>query len=538
MKTLRADKPARFCGLFVIWMAVLLLPAGALGAQEKYALVIGNAAYTIGTRLNNTVNDAKDMKAVLEGLGFQVDLLTDAGRVRIEEAVERFKNKLARAKNSYGFLFYAGHGVQSGGENYLIPVDADIRSESYLRDRAVSVQAVLDELNAAGNALNIVVLDACRTIPVSWSRSSAQGLRAVSNQPADSIIVYATSAGSTASDGTGRNGVFTGQLLKNLKIPGLEVTEVFRRTGGDVTRVSGGAQRPAIYIQFFDLAYLGTKPAAAQTQPAPAPTPAVVTPAAPPAAPPAQTARAGMALVPAGTFMMGSNDGYDDEKPVHRVTISKPFYMGVYEVTQKEWREVMGTTVRQQRDMGNTSWSLYGEGDSYPMYYVSWHEAIEYCNRRSVKEGLTPAYSGSGNSIQCNFNASGYRLPTEAEWEWAARGGGKDPLEYTYSGSNSVDTVAWYGSNSGNSTHSVGTKWANSLGIYDLSGNVFEWCWDWYGSYGSGSATDPLGAASGSYRVVRGGCWNISLQYVRSANRSLSTPTRRSDNVGFRVVRP
>jgi formylglycine-generating enzyme required for sulfatase activity/TolB-like protein len=223
------------------------------------------------------------------------------------------------------------------------------------------------------------------------------------------------------------------------------------------------------------------------------------------AAPAVRTAPAGMALVPAGTFMMGSNDGYDNEKPVHRVTISKPFYMSVYEVTQKEWREVMGTTIAQQRDMANTSWSLAGEGDSYPMYYVSWQEAIEYCNRRSVKEGLTPAYSGSENAIQCNFNASGYRLPTEAEWEWAARGGGKDPLEYTYSGSNSADSVAWYSDNSGSSTHSVGTKKANSLGLYDMSGNVWEWCWDWYGSYGNSAVTDPLGAASGSNRVKRGG---------------------------------
>jgi formylglycine-generating enzyme required for sulfatase activity len=243
-----------------------------------------------------------------------------------------------------------------------------------------------------------------------------------------------------------------------------------------------------------------------------------------------------MALVPAGTFMMGSNEGESNEKLVHRVTISKPFYMSVYEITQKEWRDVMGTTVRQQQDMADTSWPLRGEGDSYPMYYVSWQEAIEYCNWRSVKEGLTPAYSGSGNAIQCNFNASGYRLPTEAEWEWAARGGGKDPLEYTYSGSNSAASVAWYYDNSGNSTHSVGTKRANSLGLYDMSGNVYEWCWDWYGSYGNSAVTDPMGAASGSRRVERGGgCFSI-MQFVRSVDRYSDTPTNRYNDLGFRVV--
>jgi formylglycine-generating enzyme required for sulfatase activity len=257
------------------------------------------------------------------------------------------------------------------------------------------------------------------------------------------------------------------------------------------------------------------------------------------AAPAVRTPPAGMALVPAGTFMMGSNDGFNDEKPVHRVTISKPFYMSVYEITQKEWRDVMGTTIAQQwAAAGNSGSPTRGTGDSYPMYCVSWQEAIEYCNRRSVKEGLTPAYSGSGNAIQCNFNASGYRLPTEAEWEWAARGGGKDPLEYTYSGSNSADSVAWYYDNSGGSTHSVGTKKANSLGIYDMSGNVWEWCWDWYGSYGNSAVTDPLGAASGSDRVGRGGSWSDNMQYVRSADRGDGTPTGRSSGLGFRVVRP
>jgi formylglycine-generating enzyme required for sulfatase activity len=265
---------------------------------------------------------------------------------------------------------------------------------------------------------------------------------------------------------------------------------------------------------------------------APAPAPAV-------AAPAVRTAPAGMALVPAGMFVMGSNDGEEREKPVHRVTISKPFYMSVYEITQKEWRDVMGTTIAQLWALaGNKGVPTKGMGDDYPMYYVSWQEAIEYCNQRSVKEGLTPAYSGSGDAIQCNFNASGYRLPTEAEWEWAARGGGKDTLEYTYSGSNSADEVAWYDSNSGSSTHIVGMKKANSLGLYDMSGNVWEWCWDWYGSYGNSAVTDPMGAASGSYRVLRGGSWYSSARGVRSAYRGSNTPTFRNYDLGFRVVRP
>ncbi|MDR2634014.1 MAG: caspase family protein, partial [Treponema sp.] len=252
----------------VLWWAALPLPG--LSAQQKYALVIGNGAYTGITRLNNPVNDAGDISAALRGLGFTVDQLTNAGRVQMEEAVIRLKNRLAAAQGSYGFFYYAGHGVQSEGENYLIPVDANIPSEAYLRDRTVSMQAVLEELNEAGNVLNIVVLDACRDNPFSWKRSGSRGLQVVTHQPADSIIVYATSAGSTAADGEGRNGLFTTHLLNNLKKPDLSVRDVFDRTGADVRRASGGSQIPAIYSQFFDVAYLGNRPAAA-VQPVPAP---------------------------------------------------------------------------------------------------------------------------------------------------------------------------------------------------------------------------------------------------------------------------
>jgi formylglycine-generating enzyme required for sulfatase activity len=246
---------------------------------------------------------------------------------------------------------------------------------------------------------------------------------------------------------------------------------------------------------------------------------------------------ANMVRVEGGTFQMGNPSGGENyERPVHTVNI-KSFYMGKYEVTQKEWREIMGTTVRQQRDMMDRSWFLPGEGNNYPIYYVNWYEAVEYCNKLSIKEGLTPVYSGSGGSITCDWNANGYRLPTEAEWEFAAKGGIKDSSSNKYSGGNNAVTVAWYDGNSRDSTHLVGTKVANSLGIYDMSGNVFEWCWDWYGDYSSGSQTDPRGSSSGTYRVLRGGGWYSSNSYVRSAYRGVGSPSDRYMDVGFRVVR-
>ena len=232
-------------------------------AIKKFALVIGNSNYVGMSALANPVNDANDISAVLQHLGFTVDKVLNGSLEQMEGAVERLKTRLSEAGNAYGFFFYAGHGVQSGGENFLIPVNANIPGENYLRNRAMSVQQVLDDLNDARNGLNVVVLDACRDNPFGWSRSGTRGLQIVNRQPSDSIIVYATSAGQTASDGTGRNGrngMFTSQLINNLATPGLEVKEVFNRTGQDVAKASNNNQIPAIYSQFFGTAFLGEVP--------------------------------------------------------------------------------------------------------------------------------------------------------------------------------------------------------------------------------------------------------------------------------------
>ena len=261
--------PAQLLGVLIFACFVLPLWSQETpqSAPSKYALVIGNGSYLNLSRLANPVNDANDIAGVLSELGFSVDKVLNGSLEQMDNAVMRLKNRLSVSDESYGFFFYAGHGVQSGGENFLIPVDANIPGENFLKNRAVSVQLVLDELNDARNKLNIVVLDACRDNPFGWGRSGSRGLAMVSRQPAGSIIVYATSAGQQASDGAGRNGLFTSQLLNHIANPDLEVGEVFKRTGADVSAVSNNQQVPAIYNQFFGSVYLGNADTAGEYVP-------------------------------------------------------------------------------------------------------------------------------------------------------------------------------------------------------------------------------------------------------------------------------
>ena len=228
----------------------------------------------------------------------------------------------------------------------------------------------------------------------------------------------------------------------------------------------------------------------------------------------------GFIYVPGGTFTMGDTrgGGSSNELPTHTVTLNS-FYIGKYEVTQAEYSQYM---------QPGASWtSTYGLGDNYPAYYVSWYAILKYCNLRSMAEGLTPVYTISGstnpanwgtvptinnttwNAAICNWSANGYRLPTEAEWEYAARGGTNNP-DYLYSGSDDINAVAWYsGNNTPYGSKPVGGKAANGLGLYDMSGNVHEWCWDWYSStyYSVSPVNNPTGPISGSYRLLRGGDW-------------------------------
>ena len=221
-----------------------------------------------------------------------------------------------------------------------------------------------------------------------------------------------------------------------------------------------------------------------------------------------------MKLVEAGTFQMGSTTGDNDEAPVHSVTITKDYYIGETEVTQALWKAVTGYSPTS----GGSSWAKkYGRGDNYPAYYISYED---------VQSFITKLNSMTGER---------FRMPTEAEWEFAARGGNKSK-GYTYSGSNTIGDVAHYYDNSRSKTHPVKTKAANELGIFDMSGNVWEWCSDWKGTYSSNAQNDPTGPATGTYRVNRGGSWNSNASYCRYASRNYLTPSSRGNYLGVRLA--
>jgi len=230
-----------------------------------------------------------------------------------------------------------------------------------------------------------------------------------------------------------------------------------------------------------------------------------------------------MLLVKGGTFQMGSIFGQKTEEPVHSVTVTS-FFIGKYEVTQENWQKIMGT---------NPS---YFKGDKKPVEQITWYEAIEFCNKFSQKEGLTPAYTINGKDVFCNWEEDGYRLPSEAEWEFAAKGG-KYSKSLEYSGSSDLDEVGWYNGNSNFKSKDVGTKKANELGIYDMSGNVWEWCWDLYDNYSSSPQTNPHGVTRGTHRVHRGGSFCDIDIYCQISCRSNFYPDYSRFNLGFRLAR-
>ncbi|MFH1132602.1 MAG: formylglycine-generating enzyme family protein [Pseudomonadota bacterium] len=250
--------------------------------------------------------------------------------------------------------------------------------------------------------------------------------------------------------------------------------------------------------------------------------------------------------ISAGTFTMGSPPSEacrGSNETQHQVTLTNDFEISKYEVTQQEFQALMGY---------NPSYFL-SCGNDCPVEQVNWHQAAAYCNALSTQKGYSQCYActGGGPSITCSealaysgqniYRCSGYRLPTEAEWEYAYRAGTTTAF---YSGGITscssdlnANDIGWYVANSGGKTHPVGLKQANTWGLYDMAGNAWEWCHDWYGTYGSSAATDPWGTSISSGRVLRGGTWKYNAKFMRAASRYLNNPPIHSDWIGFRPCR-
>ena len=548
-------------------------------SQRRMALVVGNAAYA-DVPLRNPVNDATDVTAALRQLGFEVELLRDASRRQMQDAVRAFGRRLAQG--GAGLFYYAGHGLQVAGENYLVPIGADIKAEFDVEHEAVSAGWILSAMEYAGNGLNLVILDACRNNPYSrrFRGRSALGLAAPARPATGSLIAYATAPNSVAEDGSGRNGLYTKHLLRYMQEPGLDVEDMFKKVRIAVGRESGGAQTPwelsSLTGDFsFTLASTtgpGVSDAEAQRLAEERQRVAAERrrleaerelleeqrrlaeerrqleeqrqeEAARRQREAAERRRRElehgqrfrdcpecpeMVVVRSGSFMMGSPPGEEgrdkDEDPRHRVAIAEPFAVGIFEVTFREWDAcVSGGGCKGYRP-DDDGW---GRGDR-PVINVSWEDAQAYVRWLSGK------------------TKHPYRLLSESEWEYVARAGttGSFHTGWTISPdqANYDGDYTYGGGRKGvyrERTVSVGTFSPNAFGLHEVHGNVWEWVQDcWNGSY-EGAPKDGRAWESGncSLRVARGGSWFSGPWFLRSASRSWYTSGDRISFLGFRIAR-
>jgi formylglycine-generating enzyme required for sulfatase activity len=602
--------------------------------QRRVALVIGNGGYPAGP-LRNPANDARMMGEALRSLGFDVVMHENAGRRQMHAAIGDFRKRLE--SGGVGLVYFAGHGLQAGDRTLMVPVDADIASPQAVLEAGVDLRTVLAGMSAERpGKLNLVILDMCLNDP------TGSGAAAVPQAPGQTLIAYATSAGSYAADGA-RHGVFTGELLKAIGEPGEDAGALFRRVGAAVQAATGRMQTPQLSsslsaefrfatgpraiaaptqwlaaaggegppvlrsrailpkdsaeqyeLTFWESikdsthasdyeAYLQSYPngrfaglakariqrlkaTAPKAEPAPpqeqakpsqekapppqeqarparppkaAPEQARPARPAPPAPPPAaasasppppvasqQPARAGeiqdcptcpvlVSLRP-GSFNMGSDSGDLSEKPAHRVTIRAPFAIGKYEVTIKQWNACAETGECPRIA------SMSGQPDNAPIRDVSWDDAQQYIKWLTKSGGQA------------------YRLPTEAEWEYAAKGG--------------TSSRYWWGDQmrSGNGNcKDCGEPWrqdgpapvgsfaANPFGLHDMNGSVWEWVSDcWHNGF-KGAPSDGTSWDTPNCRVrtIRGGSWREGASYMTTSTRFKYDAGVRQAQNGFRVAR-
>lgn len=572
----------------------MLMGVGAgLEAQEskgRLALLMGNADYGDPKyNLANPKNDVNSMKNVLQRLGFEVMDCIDCTNRQMVETFRMFENRLRKEDFEATMFYYAGHGLRINGVNYMVPVDVEGLTESSVEFECVEVKRVLNVLEREQGSTNILVLDACLNNPfdkqATW-RDLGGRLPdwAHTLPPSGTFAAYATEPGERSSDGLGDNGLYTSKLIKYLKVPNLSLEQVFKYTRKEVMEASDQKQVPwesnmtvgDFYFQrkldaterdsdgdglpdAYDncpneagLKRLGGCPETAaannggdnnnssrndgrkggvsqqetvsmpMSQEFPAPD---------------------MVLVRGGTFTMGATPEqgtcYGIAKVTNEMSV-EDFYIGKYEVTYAQFKAFVDETgyVTTYEKPGKKGY-IYKDGDwvemegvhwrhdrsgellgmddyDRPVAYMTWHDARAYCEWLSEKTGER------------------FRLPAEVEWEFAARGGIKASVT-TYAGSNEMNEVSWHIYNSQYKGMPVGKKAPNELGIYDMSGNVWEWCINAYRSYPS---VDPsITPSDYNNRIFRGGSWRDSGEKTKINFRSNLPPDYTMSDLGFRVVK-
>jgi len=490
-------------------------PVSTLSAAERVALVIGNNSYVHGSPLKNCVNDARAVAEGLKGCGFEVTLVEDGGLQDLEGKVREFKRVATGAKAAW--FYYAGHGAEVSGANYLIPVDAKVEEEYEVKHKTLPLDQVLGAMDGSGTPLKVVVLDCCRDNPFGrgWSRSGSQGLAQVGSTPKGTIIAYATAPGQVASDGGGRNSPYTSALVSALAKPGLEIDAVFRETGRMVQELSDHKQSPWMNMSFYGSFVVRLGKIAEASSPLGSSSPGVVVS-------PLGHGEVGRSVelklpggvpiilqyCPPGEFMMGSpksEEGRGEGENQVSVRITNGFWMARTECTQKQWRAVMDS------DPSNF------KGDDLPVEQVSWENAQRFIAALNTNKSLSDGWK--------------WELPTEAQWEYACRA--KTTTVFSFG-----NTLTTRQANIGSEirrTKRVGSYPANGWGLYDMHGNVWEWCRDWYGD-ALGGGVDPTGPLTGDGRVYRGGSWNDTAADCRSALRDRFDPSYRFNYLGFRPI--
>jgi len=514
-------------------LGAMLAAAPAAQAEKRVALVVGNSAYQHAGRLTNPANDAADVAAALNKLGFQVIEGFDLDKAAFDRKVRAFAGALKGA--DAGVLFYAGHGMQVAGENYLVPIDAKAEDATALEFEMLRV-AMIHRIMEQQTHTNILFLDACRDNPLARNLARGMGTRSTDvgsglariESGVGTLISFSTQPGNVALDGAGRNSPFAGALVKQLHSSTDDLGAMLIAVRNDVMKETQRKQVPWENSALTGRFYFGKAGPTAEL-----PKQVSLTTALKPlGGDEERSLKPGtpfkeceqcpeMVVLPAGAFTMGSPAGeegrFDNEGPQRKVAIGAPFAVARFEVTFAEWDACVAAAgcKHKPNDRG------WGRGKR-PAINVSWEDITkDYLPWLARKTGKT------------------YRLLTEAEWEYAARAGTTTPFStgttITVEQANFFSGVDAYRKE----TIEVGALPANAFGLHDMHGNVWEWVQDCFKDDYTGAAPNgsAMADAAGCRRVLRGGSWSNEARALRSASRHREASYMRDADVGFRLAR-